>query len=647
MHALTKSNIETVKAALSYCEHECGCNPLRAPDFRPTRLLDLGAWEMSNSIRLVDTSSLDSGSAIYYAALSYCWGPTNEAASQLRTTAATLRAYIKLIQADLLTLVIRDAVEATRAFSLRYLWIDALCIIQENHQGWTRESERMDLVYINAYCTICILASSTCLRGFLERKAPVVIGFNSMIRPDVVGRINLRHLPLPEYHNNYDPFSLELGAGAWTLRGWTFQEYCLSARKVFFGHSRMFYSCPKREWTEPSFWQNSGSCSTLADMLQRYERDKDLANLYEYWMEMLAMYSDRHLTVPEDVLPAISGLAKKVAIYTEDTYVAGLWSSDLTRQLLWECTRPDSASFIDFSDVHNYIAPSWSCVQSAGVEFAQLSTGFTPYRARSRSEEAFRPEADIVDFCSLPEDPNLNPWGRISSAHLRVSARYIPVNDRSWVHVHPGFDKYGVDLNASHGFHAVVCILDYNLSSMQKLHPERWLLVLLASSIGRTRWLTWHREEDSVKEMEGDESSSQSAAHENTSSLASSSSCENSVSESNTDHHDEHSGMTYEEDCEVMSEVHCGTETLEGETTDGEDIATGSDWSSEARSHDDIDEDDSENGSDDTSDRNARGLLLYRLNDGRYMRIGCFWSAANQGGLDIFENCPSQIFTIV
>lgn len=550
------------------------------------------------------------------------------------------------IQADLLTPVIKDAVDATRALSLRYLWIDALCIIQGNHEDWMRESEKMDSVYINAYCTLCTMASSNCLTGFLERKTPIVIGFNSMIRPDVVGRINLRHLPLPEYFYNYSPFSLELDAGAWRSRGWTYQEEYLSTRKVFFGHSRMFYSCPRGEWIEPSIWLNSATCYTLAGILQKYERDKDLAELTGAWMELLDMYSDRHLTIPEDVLPAISGLAKKVAIYTEDTYVAGLWSSDLTRQLLWQRTCLNSASFIDFSDVHNYIAPSWSCVQSAGVEFARPSTRFIPYCAGSQSEGAFRPEADIVDFCSIPEDADLNPWGRISSAHLQVSARYIPVNDRSWVHVDPKNEEYGIDLNASHGFHAVVCNLDYSLSSMQRLRPERWLLVLLASSIGRTQWLTWHRGEDSVEEMEGDESSSQSGAHEIEPSLASSSPCDEPVSESNTSHHGEHSGIT-REDCEVTSKVHCGTETLERETTDGEDIATGSDWSSEAHSHDDIDEDDYENDSDDTSDRNARGLLLYRLNDGRYMRIGCFWSAANQGGLDIFENCPSQIFTIV
>lgn len=180
-HALSESNVATVKAALAYCEQECGCDPLRTPGFSPTRLLDLGAWESSNSIRFVETSRLTSTSAVRYAALSYCWGPKKDAALQLRTTAETLESHMDRIHADSLTPVIRDAVEAALALSLHYLWIDALCIIQEDHQDWARESERMDLVYINAHCTICTLASSTCLKGFLGRETPVVVGFNSVI----------------------------------------------------------------------------------------------------------------------------------------------------------------------------------------------------------------------------------------------------------------------------------------------------------------------------------------------------------------------------------------------------------------------------------------------------------------------------------
>lgn len=58
---------------------------------------------------------------------------------------------------------------AARATSLRYLWVDALCIVQGDINDWTKESGLMGSIYNHAYVTFCSVAASMCHQGFLNR----------------------------------------------------------------------------------------------------------------------------------------------------------------------------------------------------------------------------------------------------------------------------------------------------------------------------------------------------------------------------------------------------------------------------------------------------------------------------------------------
>lgn len=489
--ALCAPNVETVTQLLLSCETECSCrHQLPTNKFVPTRLLDLEAWETTKSIRLIQTSLLDITEPIRYVALSYCWGPKHEADVQLRTTSATLHEYSRCIKYENLTPVIRDAVISTRAFALRYLWIDALCIVQGSHEDWARESKRMDLVYYNAYFTICTLASSTCVRSFLDRKTSVVVPFKSAIRPDTAGIFHLRYLPQLDYGRNYDPFALEMDSGAWRSRAWTYQEEFLSARKVFFGHSRLVYACPTREWTEPTRY-GTASCTTLADMLRIYDETRDLEELYNDWVPLLSAYGRRRLTYPKDAMPAISGLAKKMASVTGDKYIAGLWRSDLARQLLWKQYRgddpaseryPPASSTCNEHTGHEYVCPSWSCVSRMYFFHPQFHTSSF---AKFGGERSFRPETLAINAWASPEDPILNPWGRIASACLRVEARFFRVGDEDLATLNTDVDGcWIVDLGSKDHFYVAMCRLDSHTDCLNQSSSRGLTLLLLASSFG-------------------------------------------------------------------------------------------------------------------------------------------------------------------
>ena len=60
----------------------------------------------------------------------------------------------------------RDSVIVTRRLKLRYLWVDALCIVQDDKAEWMREAEKMAEIYMNSYC---IIAAHSADHGFLDK----------------------------------------------------------------------------------------------------------------------------------------------------------------------------------------------------------------------------------------------------------------------------------------------------------------------------------------------------------------------------------------------------------------------------------------------------------------------------------------------
>lgn len=122
-------------------------------DYYPTRLLDLQPRRTGVEIclRLTHKNPPDTP----YMTLSHCWGTTRF----LRLTDKTFK-YLKAgFKAAELPRSFRDAVHITRELGIRYLWIDALCILQDSTKDWHYEAASMK-VYENSYCNIAATAAS-------------------------------------------------------------------------------------------------------------------------------------------------------------------------------------------------------------------------------------------------------------------------------------------------------------------------------------------------------------------------------------------------------------------------------------------------------------------------------------------------------
>jgi Heterokaryon incompatibility protein (HET) len=103
----------------------------------PTRLLDTGPLAGEPIIRLLESSGLDAETQ--YIALSHCWGGK----CNMTLTKQTAAAFARRIEASSLPKTFFDAVMLSRTLESRYLWIDALCILQDSAEDGMVESSRM------------------------------------------------------------------------------------------------------------------------------------------------------------------------------------------------------------------------------------------------------------------------------------------------------------------------------------------------------------------------------------------------------------------------------------------------------------------------------------------------------------------------
>lgn len=139
------------------------CKSELEPAWFPERLL---IWTYENEgrdygLRLVDTENEPPRSK--YIALSYCWG----SGAPLKLTTRNLSRLQHRIFWQELPVLFQDFLRVAEELGIRYLWIDSLCIVQDDTHEWARQSRNMDKVYQNASFTVAAITSQDSHSPFL------------------------------------------------------------------------------------------------------------------------------------------------------------------------------------------------------------------------------------------------------------------------------------------------------------------------------------------------------------------------------------------------------------------------------------------------------------------------------------------------
>jgi hypothetical protein len=220
------------------CTHKSGTIPVYFPQAIPTRVIDVGAHHDPNVRLIVTTDAIDSYRGHRYVTLSHCWGSETNAHHTATTTRANISARKHKIELSGLPKTFQDAILITRELKLRFLWIDSLCIVQDDLIDMDRECAEMSNIYSYSYCTMAASDSVDGSGGCFKQFKTSSISTCSFRCRSIN---NTRSAEITIYRGFNDWISAL--NGPLQKRGWALQERHLSPRILHFTNLRLLFEC--------------------------------------------------------------------------------------------------------------------------------------------------------------------------------------------------------------------------------------------------------------------------------------------------------------------------------------------------------------------------------------------------------------------
>ncbi|KAF4972888.1 hypothetical protein FSARC_659 [Fusarium sarcochroum] len=339
-----------------------------------------------------------------YAVLSYCWGGPQ------RTTLSKARVKNGQLSFDTNTLpqTLQDSVRVCCELGLSFLWVDALCIMQDDPEDKAKEIGQMASIYENSYVAIMASRAKSVEEGFLHPRSPFGAdrrspGFRLPYESKDGRRGSVVLVEESSSQTYADPLS---------LRAWAYQEFILSPRILDYGELRTTWIC----WADDNPTDGFLSTPTSYWSRQRFQEimspsiEANIVSPHQLWSTLVLCYMRSSITDPYDRLPALAGIAERLNTIIQDEYIAGCWKRHIWLDLLW--WHADGRSR---ERPARYFAPSWSWASIPNGDLNYVST-----------------RSCVVDegFEVLDRDVRLSyprfQYGPVTSGFLLVQGRIIP-----------------------------------------------------------------------------------------------------------------------------------------------------------------------------------------------------------------------------
>ena len=211
-----------------------------------------------------------------------------------------------------------DAITLCRDLGERYLWVDRLCIVQDEKASKKAQIKAMDKIYRGAFATIVAIADQS-----LDLGLPGVRGRPRRTNAANTGRNFSTDVRIITHNDD-----LIIDGSRWNTRGWTLQERLLSRRCIFISNYETHFICnksryredldydvgPSGSWTKLSLWSISG---------------------FHHYCALVERYTARQLSRPDDILDALAGLGNVVSDQLETKLLFNLPERFLAQALFW------------------------------------------------------------------------------------------------------------------------------------------------------------------------------------------------------------------------------------------------------------------------------------------------------------------------
>jgi hypothetical protein len=300
----------------------------------------------------------------------------------------------------------QDAIQIAKWLQIQYLWIDSLCIIQDDEEDWKKESALMSEVYGGSHLNIAAASASDGREGcFFAPNQDLV--FRHQLNATVNGKpriFDLADIKLYDRAILNEPLA---------NRAWVYQERALAPRVLYFGRDQVFWECEEEDHCE--VWP-----SAVPWILYGYTaRTKSKFTWNTSWELVVAGYSKCQMSLSKDKLVALSGVAQNLQRASGDEYLAGMWRKDLEWQLTWYVGK-FSNCVAKRSPI--YRAPTWTWASLDGQVWLTS-------KPMSGSRVCIR----VLDVQIELKGPN--PFGEVSRATLTLGYEYlleIVKKDKNW-----------------------------------------------------------------------------------------------------------------------------------------------------------------------------------------------------------------------
>ena len=299
-----------------------------------------------------------------YFVLSYVWGQVN----MFKTLKSNYdeRTRPGALAAILFPKTIRDAMQFVRSLGETYLWVDAICLVQDDEEQMARDVLNMDIIYGQAFATLVALEGTNADAGLpgvragtREPQKLTTISISNKSAdldddPDSENRETIYLTATPR------SLHLALELSQWSSRCWIVQEHLLSKRCLFFAPDAVYFQCGKETLSEGGaneVYEAMKLKVPLNDshILEKLNRNNPLPGLdvfydlptpdripkaFNAYAKLVGIYSQRNLSFKSDILNAFAGMFAVLEEHFEGTTVYGLPSSVISHALLWSpCAR--------------------------------------------------------------------------------------------------------------------------------------------------------------------------------------------------------------------------------------------------------------------------------------------------------------------
>jgi len=455
------------KEWLHRCQHfHTSCSPLHNSFesdtiILPSRLLVIGSTLFDGAVRIVESANLTDESK--YAVLSYCWGGPQ----RVYLTRSNQDSLSWGIPVNQLAKSVQDGITVCAELQIAYLWVDALCIIQDDPVDQERELGKMAMYYENSLVTICAASAPKSDVGFLLSNedahyrydvGPFVMQFRELERTSAYEECTKAQVTA-DYYRKSDS-DLQFLAGGETemqlfrfrnnsyqnqpisKRAWTFQEMLLSTRMLIYASDQLYWCCResytgcggsnsserivpvRRDCQGP---QSKVCVCGISLIREIHDLPSDIYTLGQrsglttdaQWDMVVENFSARDLSVEGDKLRAFAAVASYFGMlfkarWPDVRYAAGLWYSgecprSFCRQLLWKSEDPSQARRpVDLR------APSWS--------WASIDGRVSVFDRRMENMFYDPPSLTVQSVRAEPTS-TLAPFGEVKSGLLRVCGK--------------------------------------------------------------------------------------------------------------------------------------------------------------------------------------------------------------------------------